>query len=400
MSLRTIHRLITLFVVAFTLYLGCTGALIQLIDLRSLFTHAPAADPNVMAMREAFDGPGDYQVIATADHVAAPLPASADLDAMLATTVKAARGALGEAPLRSVELRMADGKPVGQVRSDKPVLRFDALTGAALGLAPRVRDDSHPASQRNTFKELHRMTTFGDAALWINIFVSVALATLIVTGSVMYVKLVLGRARLDRRGLFWIAGGWWKTLHRAISLIAAAFLVVVTLSGSWLAMESLIFGYRMTAARTAPRVPQPDSSGPLKDADLPAMLHTTLAAYHKAMPGVAARVVRLRDYKGAPQGAVVSDGEVAKQLVFNAVTGERVVSNRFGWTNAPTFPFGWHAHQVAKSIHRGDVIGLPGRFMDLTAGLSMIYLSVSGAVMYWEMWRKRRRAGHRGLVWI
>lgn len=399
MSMRTVHRLVTFFVVAFTLYLGSTGTLIQLIDLRSLFTHAPAADPNVMAMREAFDGPGDYQVIATADHIAQPLPATADLDALFATTVKGAHAALGDAPLRFVEVRMIDGKPLGQVRSGKPVLRFDPVTGAALGPAPPVRDDSHPASQRNTFKELHRMTTFGDLALWINIFVSIALATLIVTGSVMYVKLVLGRAKLDRKGLFWAAGGWWKTLHRWVSVIAVAFLVVVTLSGSWLAMESLIFGYRMTAARSAPRVKQPDSSQPLKDADLPAMLHTTLAAYHKAMPGVAARVVRLRDYRGVPQGAVISDGEVARQLVFNAVTGERVISNRFGWTTTPTFPFGWHAHQVAKSIHRGDFIGMSGRFMDLTAGLSMIYLSVSGVVMYWEMWRKRRRTGRKGLLW-
>ena len=151
---------------------------------------------------------------------------------------------------------------------------------------------------------------------------------------------------------------------------------------------------------SGPRVKQPDSSRPLKDADLPAMLHTTLAAYHKAMPGVAARVVRLRDYKGVPQGAVVSDGEVARQLVFNAVTGERVVSNAFGWTTTPIFPFGWHAHQVAKSVHRGDFIGMPGRFMDLTAGLSMIYLSVSGVVMYWELWRKRRRTGRKGMLWI
>src|SRR5579872_5234820 len=111
-QMRTVHRLVTLVVAAFTLYLGCTGTLIQLIDLRSLFTHASPFDPNVKAMREAFDGPGDYAVLATADHVAQPLPVGADLQTMLSTAVKGAHAALGAAPLRFVELRMADGRPV------------------------------------------------------------------------------------------------------------------------------------------------------------------------------------------------------------------------------------------------------------------------------------------------
>ena len=398
MPMRSVHRIVTLAVVLFTLYLGCTGTLIQLIDMRSLFTHAPAADPNVMAMREAFDGPGAYQVIATADHTAQPLPADADFDAMFAATVRGAHAALGDAPLRFVEVRMVDGRPIGQVRSAKPVLRFDPLTGAALGPAPPVRDDSHPASQRNTVKELHRMTTFGDNALWINVFVSICLGTLIVTGLVMYWRLLQGRMAIGRKGLFWKAGGWWKSLHRWTSIVAALFLVVTTLSGAWLAVESLIFGYYMTAQHKLPPRPRIDPSAPLKDAELPAMLHTTLTAYHQAMPGVAIRVVRLRYFGGMPQGAVISDGEVAKQLVFNAVTGRRVSTSEPGYP-VTGFPFGWRAHQIAKSIHRGDYIGMPGRFTDLIAGLSMIYLSVSGIVMYWDLWSKRRKAGRKGLVW-
>jgi uncharacterized iron-regulated membrane protein len=400
LQLRTIHRVVTVFVVLFTVYLGFTGTVIQLIDLRSLFTHAPAVDPNVRAMREAFDGPGAFQVIATSDHVAPPLPAETDFDAMLTTTVKAARATLGAAPLRFVELRMEGGRPVGQVRSEKPELRFDAVTGESMGLAPPgLNENEPPASERNTFKHLHRMTVFGDAALWINVFVAVALAIMIVTGVVMYVKLFLGRARTGRSALFWAAGGTWKTLHRAISTIAAVFLVVVTLSGSWLAVESLVFGYRMTAARGQPRVRPPDALSPLNDAALPDMLHTTLAAYDKAMPGVPVRVVQLRVYNGMPQGAVVSDGEVAKQLVFNTNTGRRVNSDELAYY-PKGFPFGWQAHQVAKSVHRGDFIGMPGRLMDLIAGLSMLYLSISGIVMYWELWTKRRRAGRKALIWI
>ena len=52
-----------------------------------------------------------------------------------------------------------------------------------------------------------------------------------------------------------------------------------------------------------------------------------------------------------------------------------------------------------KQLHRGDYFGIPGRMPDLFAGLSMIYLSISGLVMYVDLWRRRRNAGRRGMLW-
>lgn len=400
MTMRSLHRIITFFVVAFTLYLGITGTLIQFVDLRSILTRAPAADANVRAMRESFDGPGDYVVISTPDHTAAPLPDKADYDAMLATTLKAGHAVFGASALSFIELRMADGKPVGQVKSGHDILRIDAASGATLAKAPEVQEDQSPASDRNTFKRLHRMTTFGDWALWINIIVSAALAVLIVTGTIMYWNLLQGRWKLGRKAIIWSAGGVWKTLHRAFALICGIFLVVVTLSGAWLAVESLGLALYFKEMRTSgkPMGPPPDASSPLRDAELPAMLHTTLAAYHRLRPDIKIRVVRLRYYGDMPQGAVISDGEEARQYVFNAVTGRRVSETELGYPRTP-FPFGWQAHQIAKSIHRGDFFGLTGRWMDLLAGFAMIYLSVSGIVMYYELWKKRRKAGRKGLIW-
>jgi uncharacterized iron-regulated membrane protein len=54
---------------------------------------------------------------------------------------------------------------------------------------------------------------------------------------------------------------------------------------------------------------------------------------------------------------------------------------------------------MAKRIHRGDVLGLPGRAIDVLAGFSLLFLAVSGAVMYWDMLARRRRAGRRGWFW-
>ncbi|HUO23994.1 MAG TPA: PepSY-associated TM helix domain-containing protein [Caulobacteraceae bacterium] len=401
MPLRAIHRIATLIVVLFTLYLGVTGTLIQLVDLRSIFTHASPFDANVRAMREAFNGPGDYEVITAADYLAPALPRSADLTAMVQRVATGARAAVGPAPFDYVELRMAGGRPVGQVKAAGAVTRLDAITGANLGPTPVVHEDDHPASDRNTVKELHRMTTFGARALWINIGVSIGLATLIVTGSIIYGKMLLGRLRLGRKGLFWWAGGWWRTLHRAISVLAAAFLTVVCLSGAWLAVESLGLELNMEAMRSLPPSARPKPAPPvaLKDAALPGMMQTTLAAYAKTVPGGGVRVVRLRYYGSMPQGVIVSDEPTARQLVYDASTGRRVSETEPGYPRVG-FPFGWQAHQTAKSIHRGDAFGLTGRFMDLLSGLALIYLSVSGVVMYLDMWKRRRALGRKGLVWI
>jgi uncharacterized iron-regulated membrane protein len=511
---------VALVIIAVTLYLSATGTLIQLIDLRSIFTQAPASDPNVMAMREAFDGPGSYAVRAVKDYTAPALPANADLAGMLARTMQSARLTVNNIPLRYVELRMADDKPVGIVESAGRLAQFDAMTGRIITTGPSARTDSdQPDSDRNTWKHLHRMTSFGQNALYINVIVGVGLAAMIITGLILYFKMLNGRPKSMSTSPFWSGGGWWRTWHRRISIVAAVFLVVVSLSGLWLAYESLVFGYYMGSAKQraenqafvaaqvqragTPPAPRPDpmspeaepgrlaamqhdigltdgemvkvkavtgnsvkqylelnkpgvapqearakttalhqleangilavlndeqkpkfqawrdaqllgtplaprgqrggggndASSPLKDAELPGMLKVTLDAERARAGDVPIKVVRLRYYAGMPQGVVVTGGEDNKQMVFNALTGRAVSETEPGYPPAG-FPFGWQAHQLAKDVHRGGVIGLPGRFMDLFAGLAMFFLSVSGIWIYVDLWRRRRRAGKSTPVWV
>lgn len=402
--LRAIHRLVTVAIVAFTLYLSVTGTLIQLIDLRSIFTHAAATDPNVQAMREAFNGPPNFEVMTLADYAAAQLPAENDYPAMLARTIRSARSAAPGAPFRYVELRMFDNRPVGQVSIPGQLLRFDALTGALLyrGAPPRT-NFGNPVSQRNTVKSLHRMTTFGNYALIINVVVGTGLAILIVTGFIMYLRMLQSRTRAGLFNPFWTSGGWWRSLHRCVSVLSAGFLSVVMLSGTWLAIESLYQGFYSASITNHGAIQfgkvwggAIDVSKPLSDDELPGMLNTTLAV----APEAAIKVVRLRYYAGMPQGVLVAGlGDDTHQMVFNTLTGRHAGLTEPGYP--PTgFPFGWQAHQIAKNVHRGSFFGLTGRMMDLFAGLSMLYLSISGVVMYCEMWNRRRRNGRTNPFWV
>jgi hypothetical protein len=113
--MRTVHRVTSLFVVLVTLYLGTTGTLIQLIDLKTLARHAPATDPDMMAIREDKDGPDDFEVLGTAEYMAPTLPTSFDYQAALPRLIDAARAALGSASFDYAEIRMSEGGPIGQV---------------------------------------------------------------------------------------------------------------------------------------------------------------------------------------------------------------------------------------------------------------------------------------------
>ena len=280
-------------------------------------------------------------------------------------------------------------------------LRYDFGSGGSTLQPLPHRRAQEPESIRNTIKHLHRMTSFGDWALWINPIVGLALLTFIVTGLVMYWRLLKARSRAGKRQWFWVAGGWWRTLHRWSSIVAALFIAVVALSGTWLAYESLVFGFYMAHHRPQPGQPFERHTGvsALSAGAAQQMLATTLAAYQPHLADKPLKVVRLRVYGGSPQGIVIGGlGDDTEQFVFNAVTGKPMRLTEPGYPEVG-FPFGWQAHQWAKQIHRGDFIGLNGRWMGLIAGLAIIYLSISGAVMYYNLWKQRRSSGRHGLIW-
>src|SRR5579872_1076542 len=136
-NLRAIHRMITVVVVLVTLYLGTSGTLIQLIDLRTLFEHAPATDANRQSMREGFNGTPNFQVITTPDYVASTLSRDANPSAMLRMVLQSVRSQVGALPLSYIEFRMVAGRPVGQIDAGGgSLLRFDAFSGAFVGKFP------------------------------------------------------------------------------------------------------------------------------------------------------------------------------------------------------------------------------------------------------------------------
>jgi hypothetical protein len=405
-KVRPIHRIVGTVILLFTLYIGVTGLMIQSVDLRAIASHAAATDPEMMAIRESIDGTDNFAVIRPTDYAATALPEGYDFYSALSNVLKSARLSVGaDTPLKFLELRVIDGKPVGLVRVGDKTLRFDPATGAPLTNPPEPRRTPPPPSLRGQIKRWHRMTVLqgsaGDLMECLNALIGIGLFTMIVTGLVLYFQLLRARMRAGHHTAFWSTGGWWRSLHRWVALVAALFLINVSVSGTLLSIDTVSMGiYRVTHPSAPGGFPVglgADLSSPLPDSRLPAMLATTLSAYHASQGNTPIKVLRLRYFSGMPQGVIVTGGD-SRQLVFNAETGKRASMTEPGYPYTG-FPFGWEEHELMKQIHRGDAFGVPGRLMDVFAGLSLVFLSASGLYMYMDLLRKRRRGGRKELFW-
>jgi hypothetical protein len=396
--MRDFHRYIAAFAVFFGLYMASLGLTIQVMDLTTLSRGAPATDETMQSIRVGQDGPPNFRVIRDGDYAAPPLPTNFDFTSALMTVMKSSRAALAAAPLAFVEFRTAEGRPVGQVATGGKSYRFDAATGAPIGQPMDVTllPVSTP-SLRNTIKSIHSMNVIGPPMAVLVIAGGLSLLAMIVTGTLIYLELVRSRRAMKRNGLFWKAGGWWRTLHRSVATVAAVFLVIVVLSGTYLSFNGLGINIDKALEGGRPGLTA-DVSTPLSDEDLPRMLSATLSAERSAYGDAPIKVVRLRHFAGMPQGIVIRGGEETRQSVFNLATGKETGLSGSGYPNTG-MPLGWNVGQVVKRIHRGDIIGLTGRWMDLFAGLSLLYLTISGAVVYWDLWKKRKQRGQSGLFW-
>jgi uncharacterized iron-regulated membrane protein len=140
-------------------------------------------------------------------------------------------------------------------------------------------------------------------------------------------------------------------------------------------------------------------SAPLDDAEAARMMASTLTAFRRLEPETPIKVLRVRIYGPMKQGVVITGGGETRQLVFNTETGKTTTLTEPGYPSSG-FPLGVQVHEDVKHFHSGHMFGLPARAMNLFAGLSLIFLSVSGLVMYADLWLRRRKLGRNGLFWV
>jgi hypothetical protein len=208
--MRRLHRWTMTVFALLVIYVATTGLIIQLIDMRTLYSHAPAIDPNLQSIREGTTGPPGFSVISTADYAAASLPEDLDPQKLLAAVQTAARAAIPSETFSWVELRMDGPTPVGIVAVGGLHVRhykFNALTGALMGSpseeSPMAAFTHGPPSAHDTVKAFHRGDVIGKIGPWIGLLVGLALFFLTISGLTVYFNMLAARQRSGRGSWFW-----------------------------------------------------------------------------------------------------------------------------------------------------------------------------------------------------
>jgi uncharacterized iron-regulated membrane protein len=355
-----------------------------------------------LLIRQHHNGPANFFVVSAPDYTAAALPATLNWDIAIQQAARLGHEAAPGALLRLVELRSFSGKVVGHVQMDDRNLAFDLATGKPLPseALPKPPLPSDFTSPRQDFKALHRFNFLGPAATAPDVLAGVAFFALLATGLVHYLRIYKQRRKMGKRVFFWDGGGWWRMLHRWISMFSVIVVLSLSVTGTLLAINSMgVPLHSWLHPRSDGLNPfQDDFSSPLQDAELPGMTHATLTAFNRARPGVGVKVLRLRYFAGFPQGIVVAADRDTTQWVYNTNTRAQMGLSEKGYPELG-MPFGWEWNQRLKRIHRGDVFGMTGRWTVTVSGLAVVYLSISGLVLYYQAWVRRYRAGRPGLLW-
>lgn len=394
--MRTWHRwIMTVVVVALSYWVG-SGLLMAIYD---------ATDATQVWAIEG-GGPGARLTDAARSAQSIPDPAS------LAAPISLAITSVGPMPYASVDLRMIGDTPrleFAEASGERATMRrFYAESAAPMTQQVADGDNGAPppdyVTKRNTLKAWHRGNIIGMPGQVLGLLVGLSLIALVVTGVVLYFKLWAARRKTGRAGFFWSAKeSLWRRVHRWIAIVAAAFIFNIAVSGSILAYGEIQLNIFLQHHIGAAPYPRPTPMPPVSEAPLPhdvnAMLQTAYRAARVQSPNGRITAVQLVVHNGTAKGLVTLGGAKPRILAFDALTGAELSD----WsTSGVQVGQGYFAdwHQALKRFHRGDILGsFAARYVDLAAGLALLYLVVSSFFLYFDMRQRRQQTGRKQWFW-
>lgn len=196
--------------------------------------------------------------------------------------------------------------------------------------------------------------------------------------------------------------------HRWISTAAMVLLAWVALTGVLLAIDSM---YPPAGLGGAPAA-APTGQTPADGNAITATQTMDMAAVELWMTSAAQAVltaeapqsieIQLHMQDNQPRAQVAVKGSDTRTITVNVQTGTVLSSIA---TAAESLP--WYQdtasrlrlHDLLQDLHRGTIIGLPGQILDILTGLSFAFLTISGAVMYFQLYLRRRKSGNRQWFW-
>jgi uncharacterized iron-regulated membrane protein len=352
-------------------------------------------------------GPGGRTLDTVAGARALPEPAT------LIDGIARSQSTLGSLPVASVDLRMAGDLvrlQFADARGDRLTMRrFDARTGDTI---TQLQAEGNPdaiapdyVSKRNQLKSWHRGNVAGLTGQFFGLTAGLSLLALGITGVVLYLQIWRVRRRavglLSSRSFFWSAReSLWRRLHRWVAIVSAVLVLNIAVSGSILAAGEIKLRLFLEHGIGSPPYPRPSELPPVSDAILPVNVNEMLQTAWRSVQADAAESpvtqIQLVHRDGTAKALVTLGGTHARTLAFDASSG--AVTGDWA-TRGVQAGSGYYAdwHQFVKRLHRGDVVGhFNGRYVDITAGMALFYLVISGGVMYLQQRAQRARRGIAG----
>lgn len=396
MNARRLHRgMITIFL-PLIIYVVISGLVIAIYDVN---------DPH-QAWAILGGGPGARTTRHAATAEAVPPPAT------LAGGIDKALAAAGAMPVASVDYRMTGAIPRLELAEKSgrraTELRFYAATGEPM--TPLVADGDpfrpRPAyvGRMNRIKGFHTGEVWGLPAQFLSLLTGGAVIVIVLSGATLYFRTWQARRAAGKHQFFWKAReDWWRRLHRTVAILAALFVLNKAVTGTILAWGEIqvnlaVFHHLLPVPYAMPTPMPPVSDGRLSG-DLFGGLQTSFDAARKAAPNARIVAVELVKHDGESKGLVTLGGDKPRILAFDMASGAPVQDSAQRGVEVGNGYFAdWH--QVVKRMHRGDIVGsFDGRYFDIFFSAALLYLAMSGAVLYGQMLIRRRHAGRTGLFW-
>ena len=179
----------------------------------------------------------------------------------------------------------------------------------------------------------------------------------------------------------------FRQLHRWTSLPLILFLVLMIGTGVVLQFEEI--GKIGGEAARPPAVENAANGNYPSDKAIQAQLIEAFAKAREANPDFRPKRIEL----------TVAAGQEATRFALQPRGGPFIevdhVNDRVKAEMNPKLPL----HVLMIRLHTGSAMGAIGVWIMLAAGLILLWLAISGAYLYWQMWRNRSKIGRKAIFW-
>jgi uncharacterized iron-regulated membrane protein len=178
-----------------------------------------------------------------------------------------------------------------------------------------------------------------------------------------------------------------RLLHRWIAPFAVLFLTIIAATGIYLQVDTLRSAYH-----PVPRATPQALSGP----DIAHWVETVLANAQRMQTRGGIAMISLSVDGGRPRADVIWTDSDMPALSLDPTTGSPFQSSV---ADAADQSMERRLGRLILQLHRGDLFGLPGRWLGLACGIALFTLGITGLILYVTTYRQRIRLRRWSPFW-